>query len=63
MNRKRCRDKRPCFGRRGEYCQCLIKTYDRDGDCPFCKPEREVTDGKVYPIDIHYPGKERKAKA
>lgn len=39
-NRK-CRDTRPCFGRKFGFCEILSKTYKKDGQCPFCKERSE----------------------
>ncbi len=52
-----CNDRRRCFGR-GEYGGCLIlkKTY-KNGECTFCKPEREWTKGKYFPVDPNYEKK------
>lgn len=41
-----CVDSRPCFAKwktvSGDtVCRILTHTYDEDGKCPFCKPERE----------------------
>lgn len=48
-----CVDTRECFAKRrtGDHyrCDALTRTYDVDGDCPFCKPEMEITNGKRYP--------------
>lgn len=60
-----CRDSRPCFAKAlfpsttfktGFMAKCrLLKTsYRDDGECPFCKPRREVTRGVVYPYDYNY---------
>lgn len=32
-----CTDTRPCYARQGGKCRILNKTYDVDGQCPFCK--------------------------
>lgn len=44
-----CFDQRPCFGRGKEShnCRILSSTYPPDA-CPFCKEEREKTNGKSY---------------
>lgn len=59
---QKCIDSRLCFARKenGE-CSCLtLKTkadvYD-DGQCPFCKPRREYTNGKYYPRGENYKGR------
>lgn len=36
--------------------------YKNSGECPFCKPVKEVTNGKKYPYDTHYIGPEKKGK-
>jgi len=36
-------------------CNCLnAHAKYKDGECPFCKPEREVTNGKIYPYNKNY---------
>ena len=54
-NLKPCHDKRKCFGKKhsGTKCGILRETYP-DGECPFCKPRVEVTNGKVYPFNPNY---------
>lgn len=51
-----CIDTRECFAkmRTGDRyrCDCLTRSYDVDGDCPFCKPEKEITNGKRYPRKV-----------
>lgn len=49
---QQCNDKRPCFARqRGtRLCTALVEVY-KTGLCPFCKPEKEITDGKAYPYN------------
>ena len=54
----KCFDTRPCFAknkRSSGRCTCSIlnASYINDGECPFCKPEQFVTDGKFYPPDIY----------
>lgn len=46
-----CYDTRKCFARglTGK-CGCLSVTYPGKS-CPFCKPKRDVTDGKKYPYN------------
>ena len=46
-----CYKHKPCFARglTGK-CGCLSVTYPGRA-CPFCKPKRDVTDGKVYPYN------------
>lgn len=36
-----CIDTRPCFAHHGKVCRILNKTYDVDGQCPFCKRQRD----------------------
>lgn len=48
-----CNDTRTCFAKfrypDGRVtCRLLTETYP-NGECPFCKPDREVTNGIVYP--------------
>lgn len=55
----RCVDSRPCFAQttiRGglKRCTALTSSYEEDGDCPFAKPDKEVTDGQRYPYDTRY---------
>ncbi len=57
-----CNDSRPCFGKYSikdlpdkVLCNCLnAHAKYKDGECPFCKPEREVTNGKIYPYNKNY---------
>lgn len=49
MEKVRCYDNRRCFAKNGMYCTILNKGY-KDKPCPFCKPKRDVTDGKFYPV-------------
>lgn len=51
----KCNDSRKCFGKTqtGSECKVLTRTY-RDGKCPFCKPERDVTNGRRYPYSKMY---------
>ena len=46
---KLCNDCRRCFAKneRG-MCRVLAETYN-DSECPFCKPNRIVTNGRIYP--------------
>lgn len=51
-----CVDSRECFGKIKDLnnktrCDILRETYVKDGECPFCKPEREYTNGVFYPYD------------
>ena len=57
-----CHDSRECFAAmpcQGGFrkCRILTNSYEEDGDCPFCKPDVEVTNGQRYPYDTKY-GKE-----
>lgn len=47
-----CQDRRKCFARteRGQ-CKALSSAYP-DGECPFCKPDGNVTNGKRYLYDL-----------
>lgn len=36
-----CHDSRDCFARAGNRCRILAETYLFDGDCPFCKRDRD----------------------
>lgn len=36
-----CNDTRKCFARQGKICLALSSTYD-DGQCPFCKEEKDA---------------------
>lgn len=48
-----CNDTKVCFARREDgKCEILVTGYECDGDCKFCKPDREVTNGKKYPIGV-----------
>lgn len=46
----RCKDSRECFAR-NQFSECtILKTVPgRDGECTFCKPDQEVTNGNYYP--------------
>lgn len=59
--RKRCHDPRPCFARINGGCALIgyDKPMYKDGECPFCKPDREVTNGVYYPTrtEGRYEGK------
>ena len=47
-----CEDTRECFGAMVHggmrFCRALSSTYAEDGQCPFCKPDRDITNGKQY---------------
>jgi hypothetical protein len=53
-----CKDTRPCFAKNKDaygYNLCGILTDGfPNGKCKFCKPRRDVTDGKLYPARTHY---------
>lgn len=56
-----CHDRRKCFaqeqlGRTRKICTILHATY-QEGKCPFCKPVRDMTDGKAYPRNENYVGR------
>ena len=36
----KCNDSRVCFARINDKCNILMETYLFDGDCPFCKENR-----------------------
>ena len=38
---------RKCFANKDGVCTLLKANYP-EGECPFCKPERHITDGKDY---------------
>ena len=50
----RCIDRRDCFARVGIKCSILQETYKNSGDCPFCKPLREVSHGRIWPWNEDY---------
>lgn len=38
----KCNDKRKCFAKTSTgYCTILRETYEKDGQCPFCKAKFE----------------------
>ena len=50
-----CPDSRECFAKKNGRCIVLQRDsnhskgfYSKDGECPFCKPHRDITNGKVY---------------
>ena len=57
MNNPTCRDKRPCFARHDGRCEILTEALPF---CPFCKPDRFVTNGKRYPFEEYYGGRKKK---
>lgn len=52
-----CDDSRACFAKKKHYgidvCTILKSTYE-NGLCPFCKPDRSVTDGITYEFNPDY---------
>ena len=65
IGRPKCRDSRPCFAKEkslqrnyhGDYdnmCNVLTRSTYPDGECPFCKPKRDVTNGTAYPFSENY---------
>lgn len=51
---KKCNDKRKCFAQTIYHdCSLLLETYE-DGKCPFCKPEKTITNGRAYPWKQEY---------
>lgn len=53
-----CHDSRKCFGKDDSlakafkdkpHCTVLSTPYQNDGECPFCKPDRAVTNEVFYP--------------
>lgn len=47
----KCIDTRKCFARnKFKDCTILKETWPRDGACKFCKAEKEVTNGRRYPL-------------
>ena len=60
----KCVDSRPCFAKNKWTKVCGILTGDKegnigytDGQCPFCKPRIDETNGVVYPFDPYYSPK------
>ena len=50
-----CPDSRECFAKKNGRCIVLQRDtnrsksfYSKNGECPFCKPHRDITNGKVY---------------
>lgn len=53
-----CRCEGPCFAKTtitGSNPKCAILTEPYVSNCPFQKPEREVTNGKRYFYSRYYP--------
>ena len=51
---KKCKDKRPCFARQRNtrICTALSELYEGTGRmCPFCKRDKEITNGVTYPYN------------
>ena len=64
----RCAERGKCFAKTEEgTCEILHAPNPHDyskppfkrGKCPFRKPDREITNGKRYPIDPNYNPNER----
>lgn len=50
-----CIESKPCFAKENGMCKLLISNYKKEGDCKFCKPKVNVTNGKKYElVDISY---------
>ena len=54
----KCSDTRPCFAKKiaenakaFNRCSILVEGYEKDGECPFCKSERDYD-----PPDEDYVG-------
>lgn len=50
-----CPDSRECFAKKEGKCIVLQRDFNRrkqfytkDGECPFCKPNRDISFGKKY---------------
>lgn len=56
-----CKEQRDCFAsvifRGTRKCTVLNETYGHDVECPFCKPKKDVTNGKTYPHNKKYTDK------
>ena len=50
-----CEESRACFGKSksGKRCRVLTETY-QDGECPFCKEKRDITNDKCYSYQKNY---------
>ena len=63
-----CEDTRKCFGAMFHggmrFCRVLGSAYKAGGECPFCKPERDITNGKqyLYNVDAESVKKEKKIR-
>lgn len=50
-----CHDPRKCFAKGPSGgCSLLLETYPQGVKCKFCKPDRNFTNGKWYPVDSRY---------
>ena len=49
-----------CFAKRFGGCSILHTTYEKWQKCPFAKPTKEITNGKVYPYDPYYDPRRRR---
>ena len=49
----KCNESSICFAKKNGRCTLLTKT-GKKGTCKFCKPMREMTDGKIYPFNPAY---------
>lgn len=57
----KCNDRRPCFGKQFKPGECgVLNASYPDGECPFCKERREITDQKFYPYDVNYVARTRR---
>lgn len=54
MGMLKCFDERKCFAREDGRCALLKHIDYKNGECPFCKAERSVTNGKKYPYNYEY---------
>lgn len=52
---EKCPDSRECFAKKEGKCIVLQRDlnhrkpfYSKDGECPFCKPDRDISFGKKY---------------
>jgi hypothetical protein len=53
MKEPKCHETRVCFAKKNGKCTLLTKT-GKKGTCNFCKPVRDITDGKFYPFNPAY---------
>ena len=44
-----CVESKPCFANSDGVCT-LLKSGYKEGECPFCKPTVNITNGKKYPF-------------